>query len=105
MSEWAEKIAAKTWFLVLFNVAIALGLWLGNVDITNIAISIISGDIMLLLVSGQRRGNVALHAKLDELIRTSNARNDLVGIEIRTEEEICAVRDAVLVTEEKVDEG
>jgi low affinity Fe/Cu permease len=44
--------------------------------------------MVFLIQNSQNRDNAALQAKLDELIRTSAARNSFVGIEQLTPEEI-----------------
>lgn len=44
--------------------------------------------MVFLIQNSQNRGNAALQAKVDELIRVGKARNDLIGLEAKTEEEI-----------------
>jgi low affinity Fe/Cu permease len=51
--------------------------------------------MVFLIQNSQNRDSSALQAKLDELIRTSAARNSLVGIERLTPEEIEAIRQSV----------
>ena len=87
--EDAEKVASKPWFLILFNVGL-VGLWATfGVDVSNIFISIITAEIVLLTLGATRRSNIAMHAKLDELIDSqTGARNDIEHIEDRQEEEI-----------------
>lgn len=59
----------------------------------NIAISIVTLLLLPILQATQNRDGAALQAKLDELIRaTSDARNELMGLERRSEEEIEAER-------------
>jgi low affinity Fe/Cu permease len=51
--------------------------------------------MVFLIQNSQNRDGSAIQAKLDELIRTSAARNSLVGIEKLTSEEIEQIRKAV----------
>jgi low affinity Fe/Cu permease len=51
--------------------------------------------MVFLIQNSQNRDGSAIQAKLDELIRTSAARNSLVGIEKLTSEEIEEIRKAV----------
>jgi low affinity Fe/Cu permease len=51
--------------------------------------------MVFLIQNSQNRDSSALQAKLDELIRTSAARNTLVGIERLTPEEIETIRQSV----------
>jgi len=48
--------------------------------------------MVFLIQNSQNRDSSAIQAKLDELIRTSSARNTLVGIEKLTREEIETIR-------------
>lgn len=88
-----EKLAAKPATFLVFNAVIGFGLWQGSVDYTNIFISIVTADLMLLLLIGQRVGNLAMQAKLDELIHSINeARDDVAEIEDRGEDAIDEIR-------------
>jgi low affinity Fe/Cu permease len=49
--------------------------------------------MVFLIQNSQNRDNAALQVKLDELIRTSHARNSFVGIEHLTDEELEDLRD------------
>ncbi len=91
--ELADKISAHPIFLVIFNLTlVALWLVIGT-DVANIFISIITAEIVLISAGANRRGNVAIHAKLDELISCQeNARNDLVHLEDKAEKEIKELR-------------
>lgn len=92
LGELADKISAHPIFLALFNIGLA-GLWvIVGTDVANIFISIITAEIVLIGAGAARRGNVAIHAKLDELIHTSEARDDLLNIEQKSEKEILEVR-------------
>lgn len=91
--ERAEQIAAKPSFLLAFN-AVLLALWLVfGIDHANIYISIVTAELVLLGLGAQRRSQLAVHAKLDELIAaTDGARDDLAHIEDMAETEIAEKR-------------
>jgi len=44
--------------------------------------------MVFVIQNSQNRDSAALQAKLDELIRSSSAKNELVGVEKLTQEEI-----------------
>ena len=69
VSTWAVWLVLPT---AVFNVYVSL------------ATMFIGGVILV----SQRRGDEALHAKLDEMIRSSNARDEYRGLDHRTEREI-----------------
>jgi low affinity Fe/Cu permease len=59
----------------------------------NLAISIVTLLLLPILQATQNRDGAALQAKIDELIKaTSAARDDLIGLEDRGEEEIEQIR-------------
>jgi low affinity Fe/Cu permease len=60
---------------------------------TNLTISIVTLLILPILQATQNRDGAALQAKIDELIKaTSEARDDLIGLEKRDESEIEEIR-------------
>lgn len=86
--ELADKVSANPIFLVAFNALLVIA-WISfGTDVANIIISIITAEIVLVGAGAARRGNIALHAKLDELIRASDARDDFIEAEMRSEIEI-----------------
>jgi low affinity Fe/Cu permease len=59
----------------------------------NLTISVVTLLLLPILQSTQNRDGAALQAKIDELIKaTSDARDDLIGLEDRGEEEIERIR-------------
>jgi low affinity Fe/Cu permease len=59
----------------------------------NLSISIVTLLLLPILQSTQNRDGAALQAKIDELIKSNtDARNSLIGLERRSEEEIEEVR-------------
>lgn len=55
----------------------------------NTATTIVTFLIVFLIQNSQNRGDVALHVKLDEILRSiPQARNELIGLQQKTEEEI-----------------
>ncbi len=60
--------------------------------IINTSTTIITFLMVFLIQNTQNRDNAAIQTKLDELIRASEARNRLVGIEHLTEKEVDQLR-------------
>lgn len=82
----AALSTATACILVLFVLLIggALTLALRYEPLTdgfNFAISVFTAALAILLLYEGDRDTKATHAKLDELIRSSDARNELIGIE------------------------
>jgi low affinity Fe/Cu permease len=60
---------------------------------TNLAVNVLTLMFLPILQATQNRDGAALQAKLDELIKANaEARNDLIGLENRGEEEIEELR-------------
>jgi low affinity Fe/Cu permease len=91
----AQNSGKPETFIVVFLLTIA---WLmagpiyGWSDAWQLAANTVTNVVTFIMVfviqSSQNRDNAALQAKLDELIRSSSAKNELVGIERLTQEEI-----------------
>lgn len=61
--------------------------------IASLSVSIVTVLLLPILQETQNRDSAAIHAKLDELIKTdAEARNALIGLENRTVEEIEEIR-------------
>lgn len=87
--ELADKVSSSIYFLIVFNTVLVSVWLLFGVDQANIFISIITAEIVLVGAGAARRGNKALHAKLDEIIHAlKDARDDLMGIESASESDI-----------------
>lgn len=94
-----------------FIIVCIIWFWLGlRVDILTAALSILAITLTQMVLNRQEereadahRRDVALHAKLDELLHASRrARDELAGIEELEVEEIAALRDgAMLETSDK----
>ncbi|HSN40833.1 MAG TPA: low affinity iron permease family protein [Burkholderiales bacterium] len=62
--------------------------------VINTGTTIVTFLMVFLIQNTQNRDGAALQAKLDELIRvTEQARNDLVGVENKPEEELAQLRE------------
>ena len=106
ISGFVSDIAAHPYvqlgFLLLCIGWFALGL---RVDILTAGLSILAITLTQMVLNRQQereseahRRDVALHAKLDELLHASRrARNELAGIEELEESEIEALRDGAVV--------
>jgi len=56
--------------------------------VINTSTTIITFWLAFLILAAQNRDTLALHAKLDELIKTSAAKNEFIALERRSREEI-----------------
>jgi low affinity Fe/Cu permease len=104
ISEWTSRLFAHPYVqigIILFCVAwFALGL---KTDLLTAALSILAITLTQMVLNTQydreaeaHRRDVAMHAKLDELIAAKKgARNDFVGMEEKEEEEIVQLKDEV----------
>jgi low affinity Fe/Cu permease len=63
--------------------------------VMNTISSIVTFLMVFLIQNAQNRERTALQLKLDELIRVTDARNKLVGIERLSEPELESVRDEI----------
>ena len=91
-----EAIAHAAGHVLAVPISIAvLGLlWaLAGLEITNFTISIVSLLLLFMLQSTQNRDGLAIQAKLDELIRASDARNDFIGLDRLPEKDVEARRE------------
>jgi low affinity Fe/Cu permease len=61
--------------------------------VINTGTTIVTFLMVFLIQNAQNRDAAAIQSKLDELIRTSKARNSFVGIEQLTEEELETIRE------------
>jgi len=59
--------------------------------VINTGTTIVTFLMVFLIQNTQNRDNVALQAKLDELIRASQAKNDFIGIEHLSDKELDAI--------------
>ncbi len=56
--------------------------------VANTVTNVVTFIMVFVIQNSQNRDSAALQAKLDELIRSSSAKNELVGVEKLTREEI-----------------
>ena len=61
--------------------------------VINTGTTIITFLMVFVIQNSQNRDGAAIQAKLDELIRSSAAQNNFIGIEALTTEEVAALRD------------
>jgi low affinity Fe/Cu permease len=104
LSEWVAGIAAHPYAQIAF-ILVCLGWFVigWNVNILTAALSILAITLTQMVLNNQNereveahRRDVAMHAKLDELISaTRRARNDLVAAEELDEDEIVQLKDEV----------
>lgn len=94
---WSGSVQAILFSVVVVAIWAAFGPafhWSeGHQLVVNTGTTIVSFWLGFLILHAQQRDTLALQVKLDELIlATTNARNELIGIEQRTEAEIEEVR-------------
>ena len=103
-SSWAADLSAHPFAQVAVVVICASWFLLGlKADILTAVLSILAITLSQMVLNRQNereidahRRDVAMHAKLDELISASrHARNDLVGVEEREEHEIVQLKEEV----------
>jgi low affinity Fe/Cu permease len=88
-STLVSKWTGSPWAFSIAAVLVVLSLSLVGVEITNIAISIMTLLMVFILQNTQNRDSAALHLKLDEVVRVEpDARDDVQGVESKSEEEI-----------------
>jgi low affinity Fe/Cu permease len=77
------------WAFLIAAVFVIASLLVFGVEITNIAISIVTLLMVFILQNTQNRDSAALHLKLDEMVRVEPAaRDDVRGVESRPTHEI-----------------
>lgn len=72
--------------------------------IINTGTTIITFLMVFLIQNTQNRDNVAIQAKLDELVRVTDAKNAFIGIEHLTEEEVEHFREQSEAAARKADQ-
>lgn len=98
--KWFDPIASGASHIVGHPLAIFIaafgtsaGMAFVGIESTNIAVSIVSLVLLCLLQHTQNRDGLAIQVKLDELIRAvKGARDDIAGIDEKTEDEIRELR-------------
>jgi low affinity Fe/Cu permease len=90
VSSWAGK--PVTFFIALVALIIAWLIW--DIEKVNFGISVVSLLLLFLIQGSQNQGDAATHAKLDEMIRASDARNDFIGLDRKPEDEVKRAREA-----------
>jgi low affinity Fe/Cu permease len=88
-STQVAKWAGNHWAFLIAAVLVVSSLTIFGIEVTNIAISIGTLLIVMLLQNTQYRDSAALHLKLDEVVRVEpEASDDVRGVESRPAHEI-----------------
>ena len=104
ISEWTSRLFAHPYMQIGIIVFCTLWFVFGlQADLLTAALSILAITLTQMVLNTQydreadaHRRDVAMHAKLDELISASRkARNEFVGVEERDEEEIVQLKEEV----------
>ncbi len=101
--EWGSMLAGRAADmsghpLSILIVALFCGAWFlstgpAGENTLTLILSVASITLTQMVLNGQRRSERALHIKIDELVLAlEGARNELAGIEQRTDEELEALR-------------
>jgi low affinity Fe/Cu permease len=88
-STWVAKWTGSQWAFIIAAGLVIVGLFSVGVEITNIAISIVTLLMVFVLQNTQNRDSAALHLKLDEVVRVEpDARDEVQGVESKSKDEI-----------------
>ena len=88
-STWVATWTGSHWALSVAGLAVVVGLSIFGIEITNVAISIVTLLMVFVLQNTQNRDSAALHLKLDEVVRVEpEARDEVQGVESKSEDEI-----------------
>jgi low affinity Fe/Cu permease len=102
-NEWGSRVAGRTADLAgaplsILLVALFCGGWFlragqAGENTLTLILSVASITLTQMVLNGQRRSEQALHLKMDELVYAiRGARNEIAGIETKTQEELEALR-------------
>jgi low affinity Fe/Cu permease len=88
-STLVAKWTGSHWAVFIAGLFVVIGLSSFGLEITNIAISIVTLMMVFILQNTQNRDSAALHLKLDEMVKAEpGARDEVRGVESKSEEEI-----------------
>ena len=88
-STWVAKWTGSHWALFIAGVSVVMSLTFLGIEVTNLAIAIVTLLMVFVLQNTQNRDSAALHLKLDEIVRVDpDARDEIQGVESSSEDEI-----------------
>ena len=88
-SHEAARWTGSHWAFLVAAVLVVVSLAAFGIELTNVAISVVTLLMVFVLQNTQNRDSAALHLKLDEIVRAmEGARDDVRGVESRSEPEI-----------------
>jgi low affinity Fe/Cu permease len=102
VSTTVARWTGNHWAVVIAAALVALSLAFLGIEITNVAISIVTLLMVFVLQNTQNRDSAALHLKLDEVVRVEpEARDDLRRAEERSHDEIEELHEEIHEGEER----
>jgi low affinity Fe/Cu permease len=88
-SDWVARWTGSHWAVFIAAASVVTGLLVLGIEVTNLAISIVTLLMVFVLQNTQNRDSAGLQLKLDEMVRAEpDARDTLVGVESKTHGEI-----------------
>jgi len=86
---WVARWTGSQWAFIVAALLVLVGLLTTDMQTTNLAISVVTLLMVLVLQNTENRHSAALHLKLDEVVRAEpEARDEIRGVESRPEREI-----------------
>jgi low affinity Fe/Cu permease len=90
----SAEYAGSPYAIAVSAIIIGATWWLWGTEVANILISIVSLLLLFLLQGSTNRDGAAIQAKLDEIIRASDARDEFMGLDRKPKDDIESARDA-----------
>ena len=86
---WIARWTGSHWALAVAAFLVVVSLLVTDIEITNLAISVMTLLMVFVLQNTQNRDSAALHLKLDEMVRAEpEARDEIRGVESKSHDEI-----------------
>jgi low affinity Fe/Cu permease len=104
LASWLAKWMGSYWAVVIAAVLVVISVAVFGGRDTSVAVTIVTLLMVFILQNSQNRDTAALHVKLDEIItHLEGPRNDVVGIEVKSHEEIEELQEELSVAEDRTE--